>query len=336
MSLTVHRPLGVIGLALALSSSAWAEDAKPAASAATQAANGAPAAAAPTPAPSAAAPKVESKTEAKDAKNESKDAADARRERPASHDEDSLLPSEHKAAKKTEDRPLALRKTNDKPLELIAPSPTNGWGYKLALCGIIIAGAVWLLKKRALLKPPAQTHAMTIVGRTPIGVRNELILVDVDGQKLLLGVTPSSITRLAVLPVLGDVPSLADPEVDPMTPAEQEPGFELAVKNARDKLERFAARLQGRVPAERAIDDDGEIANDPEPPPARAAVPASEGTRRKIAAAPKPQQRPQPPRPQLQSRPDERPRAAQRSERRAELAGEQAESLMRIRRARGV
>jgi flagellar biogenesis protein FliO len=100
--------------------------------------------------------------------------------------------------------PLEVRPS--RPLETAAPEPASSAWTKIGLCGLIVVGAAaFYMRKRA---PGGVTAAPSIkvAARTSIGVRSEIILVDVDGHRLLLGVTPSSVRTLSVLPV---EPSLA-------------------------------------------------------------------------------------------------------------------------------
>ncbi len=162
------------------------------------------------------------------------------------------------------DAPLKLRKGGGKPLELANETPTSGWWYKLLACGFIIGGAMWLLKRRKLLPQQAEKqHSMTILGRTGIGVRSELLIVNVDGQKLLLGVTPSSIQRLAVLVDSDDVPHLAEPIIDPQHEEDIDSGFEGTLGAAKRKLESLASRvLASRRSAADELND--ELFGDPD------------------------------------------------------------------------
>lgn len=261
---------------------------------------------------------------------------------------DSLLPSDHREPPPPADRPLVLRRTADKPLELSSGSSTDGLWVKLAACGLIVGGAVWALRKRGLLTPPPKAHPMTILGRTSIGVRSELLLVDVDGQKLLLGVTPSSISRLAVLPVHGDAPSLADELVDPAEPADQEPGFDHALASARATLEDFAARMKTRPPVDAPVGRSRETIAPREPSPARESHPTREPSRASRHATPRPSvaerledERPSREVPRATSRESiaERElrdlRASRPDLRSRPDLGEQAQSLLRLRQARG-
>jgi flagellar protein FliO/FliZ len=93
--------------------------------------------------------------------------------------------------------PLALRPS--KPLELAKEPPSGGsLGWKIVAILLVLGGVALFARKR--LQPVVISDArLNIVRRTGIGLRSELVIVDVDGQRLLLGVTPSSIQMLATL-----------------------------------------------------------------------------------------------------------------------------------------
>jgi flagellar biogenesis protein FliO len=104
------------------------------------------------------------------------------------------------------DLPLALRPVSptaaSKPLTLATePSPTP-WPYKLAFGGALLAACALVWKKRRALATRRAPHStpVTILGKTSMGLRGELALVEVGGMRLLVGVTASSMQTLAVLP----------------------------------------------------------------------------------------------------------------------------------------
>jgi len=96
--------------------------------------------------------------------------------------------------------PLALRPS--KALQLSQDSQGPGLGWKVASIVAILGGAAFYLRKRVAPKR-LDDAGLTIVRRAAIGLRSELLVVNVEGQRLLLGVTPNSIQNLAVLD--GDV-----------------------------------------------------------------------------------------------------------------------------------
>ncbi len=121
--------------------------------------------------------------------------------------------------------PLALR---PKPLELAHDPPQSGLGWKVVALMALLGGGAYYLRKRAR---PARVDdgRLVIVRRTSIGLRSELLVVNVEGQRLLLGVTPHSIQSLAVLD--GD-------EAAAMAPSDA------ALAEGSSVGERFAAMLQ--------------------------------------------------------------------------------------------
>lgn len=70
--------------------------------------------------------------------------------------------------------------------------------------GLVIAlawGALWLLRRfqdRALGagRMPSGGRAMRFVRALPLGPRERLVLIDIDGEEMLLGVTAHGITEL--------------------------------------------------------------------------------------------------------------------------------------------
>jgi flagellar biogenesis protein FliO len=92
-------------------------------------------------------------------------------------------------------------------------APTSG-GASASWTVLLVFGlaAAGLWYGRRYLPQPAAAVAsgLKILHRAPIGVRSELLVVEVCGQRMLLGVTPSAVQHLAAL----DTPegSVAAPE----------------------------------------------------------------------------------------------------------------------------
>lgn len=85
------------------------------------------------------------------------------------------------------------------PLSLAPTDQPSHVGYKLFAFVVVVLGAgVWLRRKRgrALATPKARVD---VLGRTSVGVRSELVVIEVDRTRLLVGVTPGTIQTLAVL-----------------------------------------------------------------------------------------------------------------------------------------
>ncbi|OJY30245.1 MAG: hypothetical protein BGO98_26275 [Myxococcales bacterium 68-20] len=93
--------------------------------------------------------------------------------------------------------PLAPRPS--KPLTLASTNEGTPFGYKLiAGIGVIAAAGLWLRKKRGT-RSTAPASRVDVLARTSVGVRSELLVVEVEGTRLLVGMTPSAIQTLAVL-----------------------------------------------------------------------------------------------------------------------------------------
>lgn len=98
----------------------------------------------------------------------------------------------------TEGTALPVRK--EKPLTLAQESSGTSATFKLASLALIVAGAFYVAKKRGLKLPrQAVQKPMKVTARTSLGVRSELVVVEVDGQRLVLGVTPSNISLVTTL-----------------------------------------------------------------------------------------------------------------------------------------
>jgi flagellar protein FliO/FliZ len=93
--------------------------------------------------------------------------------------------------------PLALRPSRS--LDLPDERPSSGVGLRLGGVALVAVVGAWLWKQRKPAPTPSSIPVLQILRRTSIGVRSELILVDMDGQRLLLGVTPNSIQNLYIM-----------------------------------------------------------------------------------------------------------------------------------------
>ena len=70
-------------------------------------------------------------------------------------------------------------------------------GWKLVALTLVGGSVVYGLRRRTA--PRSASTDLVIARRASLGFRSELIVVNVDGQRLLLGVTPHSIQTLAAL-----------------------------------------------------------------------------------------------------------------------------------------
>jgi flagellar biogenesis protein FliO len=104
---------------------------------------------------------------------------------------------------------LGLRPT--KSLDLAQESPSSGFGWKLGAVILFGAVGVWVWRKKAPTASVVDVPSLRILKRSSIGVRSELLVIEMDGQRLLLGVTPSSIQNLYIAPLPEDDTPVALP-----------------------------------------------------------------------------------------------------------------------------
>jgi flagellar protein FliO/FliZ len=168
--------------------------------------------------------------------------------------------------------PLSVRPAT--PVQLAPDAPASGFGFKLFFGAAIIGGLAWYLRKRGVGLGPGLAGAVRrptveapkVLARTRIGLRQELVVVEVSGQRFLLGVTPHSIQSVAVL---------NDPE-------EEEAAADTAARSSapdptvHDRFEALLSRTREPVDARRpsastrairaAVDVDDEESDEPRRP----------------------------------------------------------------------
>ncbi len=79
--------------------------------------------------------------------------------------------------------------------------PGPGWGYQLLVGSLIVlallGGGAWLMRRGLL---PRRAHAaVAIETAVPLGERRSLVIVAVEGRRLLLGLTPASVSLVTTL-----------------------------------------------------------------------------------------------------------------------------------------
>lgn len=74
-------------------------------------------------------------------------------------------------------------------------------GYKLLAGAIVVAGAIVYVKKKkgGITKNTKKKSSIDLLARHSVGVRSEVLVVEVEGTRLLVGMTPGSMNTLAVL-----------------------------------------------------------------------------------------------------------------------------------------
>lgn len=113
-----------------------------------------------------------------------------------------------------EEKPLVLRESKAEAPAQSSPSTTTTLLKGLGVAGVAIA-AFALFKRKKIQGTKSSGVEVKIVGRTALGMRTEVCVVDVGGERLVLGVTPTTVTTLSILqdaPVeLGELADLSEP-----------------------------------------------------------------------------------------------------------------------------
>lgn len=99
---------------------------------------------------------------------------------------------------------LSLRPT--KPLELAPAQTSTSIGTKLLFAlGAVGAIAFWLKRRQPAVA--AAAPRLRVAARAPLGLRNEIVVVEVDGETFLLGVGPAGVQRIADLGTPHEAPA---------------------------------------------------------------------------------------------------------------------------------
>lgn len=78
------------------------------------------------------------------------------------------------------------------------PLPFGGQTFAVMLIAIAILAAIsWLLRRSARLSRPGQL--MSVETTLPLGDRRSLVVVAIEGRRLLVGLTPGQISLVAEL-----------------------------------------------------------------------------------------------------------------------------------------
>jgi len=95
--------------------------------------------------------------------------------------------------------PLATRPSKPLALEPTPETPGNGW-KALGIVVALAAGFFLWRRQRVARVVQGPLPELRILRRTAVAVRSELLLVEIEGQRLLLGVTPNAIQNLYIFP----------------------------------------------------------------------------------------------------------------------------------------
>ncbi|MFO0670892.1 MAG: flagellar biosynthetic protein FliO [Polyangiaceae bacterium] len=133
--------------------------------------------------------------------------------------------------------PLALKPS--RPLTLAEAPASSGGAVAKGLGALVVVGAAaYALRFRKRRPTQArESEKMRVLRRTSLGVKSELVLIEIDGQELLLGVTAQNIQLLA---------ALGAPTADGIEEADEDAE---RVEQARERA-RAAAAAQARAEEE--------------------------------------------------------------------------------------
>lgn len=74
--------------------------------------------------------------------------------------------------------------------------PSTGRGFQMLVGSLVVlallAASLWLLRRGTLNR--RTTGAITIETAVPLGERRSLVIVSVEGRRLLIGLTPASVS----------------------------------------------------------------------------------------------------------------------------------------------
>ncbi len=174
---------------------------------------------------------------------------------------DSLAPSPGTATTPDAATPLQMRPSPRWSLEPGSTHSSNGLWRALGIAlaaGCVVA--LWMVRTKRVAQP--SDSRLTVLRRVPVGVRSEIVLIELEGQHILLGVTPSGIRNLHVVadpvadPPVDDAPTVdstwtLEPAPDPIVVSE-DPSPGNAGPNETKRFRRSAASATGpeEVPVE--------------------------------------------------------------------------------------
>ena len=93
--------------------------------------------------------------------------------------------------------PLPVRPSRPLSLARVNHGPVDSWKFLAGFAGL--AAALWYWKRRVPSASASPAPELQVVRRATLGNRGEVVVIDVAGQRMLLGVTPTSVQMLTML-----------------------------------------------------------------------------------------------------------------------------------------
>ena len=91
----------------------------------------------------------------------------------------------------------------------------TGIGFQSFFAVVVVLGLVavlaWLARRGAFGSLGTRSRAVTVETAVPLGERRSLVIVSVEGRRLLLGMTPAQISMVAEL---GPAPASFEQQLD--------------------------------------------------------------------------------------------------------------------------
>jgi len=127
-------------------------------------------------------------------------------------------------------------KSSAKPAQTVAGAPRMGLGRSLvALLSVsVLGGTALYLRSKKKRAPKARLAHLRVVGATKLGGRAQLVLAEVNGRQILLGVTDASVRKLGWM----DPEAVEEEEPLPVARPRLVPaGLDLGARAARTSTE---------------------------------------------------------------------------------------------------
>lgn len=133
------------------------------------------------------------------------------------------------------------KKTAPKTAKPVAGGPAVGLGRSMGVLVLVslLGGAALYLRSRKNKAPKTRLAGMRVVSATKLGGKAQLVLAEVEGRKILLGVTDSSVRKLGWLDAEQPAEQ-EDEDFEPVRPRLVAAGVNLAAQRAtpaRPKVE---------------------------------------------------------------------------------------------------
>lgn len=153
-------------------------------------------------------------------------------------------------------------KSAAKSPKAVAAAPSMGLGRSLvALLSVsVLGGTAWYLRSKKNKAPQGRLAQLRVVGATKLGGRAQLVLAEVNGRQILLGVTDASVRKLGWL----DSETAEEEGLSPARPRLVPAGVDLSGRAPRTAPEAAAAPVAKRTFRDLLASAVGNLGNRPD------------------------------------------------------------------------